>query len=420
MALAFLCMPFSELRTIHYELAGERSISISDIVFLICAIALVTLSLIFHRKELLIDSLKCTMVLSPLLIMMVVYNSDSAISGIQSAVTPLMIAWSCIYMFFSITVLVYYAKEKIEKYLSVYIGVTTIWLFLFYILTRFIKCPPFLYGEATPSFHYPFGSPNQAALFAVLHFILGAAVLITRKRFVALYLVVPVTTLVIFQTGSRSGALLFIISAVVFILFFAMKSILMKSNQRREISHLLFSLICGLIFLFMTATPQNMRGFTLFNYNPAEIITGEVDDYRFKTWKAVAKFLMVEGNGEYEQKILIAEVSRGGMLESPHNAYLDIWLNWGIGSLAAFIIFLTLLFGLSLSMLWKKWRRVDGVMYVAMVLGVAIIMSSIYINPLLHLKFVWIFLGLVMTFWIWSGGRASSQGNTTLKMSEAQ
>ncbi len=399
LATAFFSLSFTEWRVIDYQLFGPRSASFADVFFFTAAGFLLV---IIARQDgfnyLLRQVAALWYLLLPILLMTFLYSDQASINPSFNRYQ----LYGCgAYMVLSGLVLARYAEEKILTYLTSYILVTAVFFLLMYVFVRFIPWQPFMYGQGTPALHAPFSSPNQAALFGVLNLMLGVGVSLAARKFYLLYLVVPIMTLVVFQTSSRSAVLLLIIGGVAFALLVLAKWIYRKSCQWRELIHLLLSAALACTLLFMTLTPQSARPLSIFNYSVTEILTGKVDNYRNKLWS----MMLLDGLSASRRETLLPVGLEGGA----HNAYLDLWLNWGRSSLFCFLAFMLVLLSPVVRLLWINRGSASYPLYAALLIGCGIIFGAIYANPLVHLKFVWVFFGLIISRLLF--GKHSNKNN---------
>lgn len=389
-ALAILVLSalvFSEWRAINYDLFGSRSASPIDFFILSGGIFyLVIMTKKYGVSYLLRQIFSLCYFLLPIALMIFLYNDRSALSNIAPSFTRYLLVGLVAYMLFSCLMLSKCPVKKILAYLMHYIFITSFFILLVYAITRFYPFKIFMYGEATPALNFPFGSPNQAALFVVLNFFLGIGVVLALRKFYFLYFFVPVMVLAVFQTGSRSMAILLVAGGVAFILLILFQWIYSKKCPWRELINLLISLVLAAFMLFLTLDAQKERAISIFNSSFSNVVSGKIDPYRYsinKRWKW-SDVLVVEPKVE--------------LREGAHNAYLDLLLNWGKLSFISFIVFLLVLLFSLMSLLWHKRISTNYPLYSALLIGVGVIIGAIFVNPLLHLKFIWIFFGVSISF----------------------
>ena len=367
--LFFLALSFSEWRTINYHLWGSRSASPVDLILLsVGAFFLVMLVKKRGGTYLLRQIFSLWHFLLPIALMAFLYTDQSALSNVTSSFTRYLLLGLCVYMLLPGLVLARYPEKKILAYLMDYILIVTVFFLVVYVFTRFYPLKHFMYGMETPSLNFPFGSPNQAALFVTLNLILGVGVVLALKKFYFLYLIVPVMVLGVFQTGSRSLAMLLIMGGLAFILLILFQWIYSKTCPWRELINLFLSVALATTALFLTIDAQSERALSIFNSNPVEIASGKVDDYRNnmnKLWCSGSGLKTEITEGSIEKGAMTPSGEKGTwwscllgklvvepMVVEPmvaldggmHNAYLDLWLNWGRLSFASFLVFLLVMF----------------------------------------------------------------------------
>lgn len=383
--LVFLLFVFSEWRAIDYQLCGSRSASPVDLIFLSGGVIfLVMLAKKNGANYLLRQIISLWYFLLPIALMVFFYNDRSALSNVPVSFTRYLLFGLSVYMLLPGFALARYPEKKILAYLMGYILIVTAFFLVIYVFTRAYPLKPFLYGEGTPSLNFPFGSPNQMAIFGVLNLILGVGVVLALRKFYFLYLIVPVMVLGVIQTGSRSLALLMIVGGGAFILLILFQWVLLKKCLWRGLANLLFSMALATIVTFLSLDAQGERALSfIYPSHSLDIASGKVDPFRNNMSKLWSSDSGMKG-----------EIHEGGA----HNAYLDLWLNWGKLSLAGFIAFLLLMFFSSMRLLWHKRTAPSYPLYGALLISLGVIAGAIYGNPLLHLKFVWVLFGLIISF----------------------
>lgn len=390
-ALLLLALLFSEWRTIHYQLWGERSVSPVDLVFLS------GLGWFYYkvaREEGCFCSLKPIATLWYLLLtvtsMLLLYSDQLALSNVPPSFSRFSLVGLTVYMLATALLLSNVSRERLLIYLlGLVLAVLVFYVFVF-IFTRFIYWKPVIYGEGTPetgwtpALNFPFGSPSHAGMFLLLNLVLGVGAALALKRYHLLYLMIPVLVLCIFQTGSRSLAVLLAVGAVGFYSLILLRGWMTKNHPWREMMHLLLSSAVAAILLFATLDSQGERALSLFGCSPLQIVFGEVDNYRANAWCLV-----------YESATVLPAGLSGAA--GMHNAYLDLWLNWGKLSTVSFVVFLLAILWLAARLLWNSRDEAHYPLYVALVIGVVAVIGAIYANPLIHLKFIWVFFGLIVS-----------------------
>lgn len=395
-----LFLPFAEWRVIVYEFHGHRSLAAADLLFLVVAFKIIMNRVHTEGAARVLNEIKTLWyVFLPLAAMAVVYTSRAALPDMPPSFTRILYFGLTIYLVLSMLIFARLDEGRLIAYLQRYIIVVVLLLFASYGFTRWTSLEAFLYSE-TPALHFPFSSPNQMALFAMIHLILGVGVILSRQRSALMYLVMPLMILIILQTGSRSITLLSAAGLLAMIGVAAVMAI-HGVTRRRMLLHLLGSLfLAGSIAVFSIADLDNMqdpnaRAVSVFKNDMQRLLLGKADDYRGRTWSMILKRVQSaarDGKKSRQDDAVVIQGSEGGA----HNAYLDLLLNWGHASLAAFLLFLAGLAAVLLRTLWRERRSVHLPLYASILIAFGGALGAIYSNPLLHLKFLWIFFGSIL------------------------
>lgn len=429
--LMFLVLIFLEWRTIRFQMWGNRSISPADLFFLS------GVGLLYFReskKEGYLYPFKQTRtlwyLLLPIVLMFLFYSNQTALGGVSASFPRFTLMGLTAYLVIVTVALMQVPKESLLTYiLGFVLAVTTFTVFDF-AFTRCLLWKPFLYGEGTPALHFPFGSPSQAALFMLLNLILGIGAALALKKHYLLYYMTPILFIGTFQTASRSISYLLVIGLAGFLLLILLRGLISKRFPWREITHMLLSTVLAVVCLFSTLDSQGIRALTIFAYSPEEIASGKIDGYRSEIWRQELTKLFVNENSAINSYYGFGEVQglhnnsainlhyrfgelrelhnngatdshyRPGEARGLHNAYLDIWLNWGIWSFLSFLVFVFFMLYLAIKSVWGNRNETDFPLYAALLSGVVVVVGAIYGNPLLQLKFVWIFFGLAVTLYL--------------------
>ena len=394
--LITLVLVFFEWRSIHYQLWGGRSLSPVDIVFVL-GLGLIFFHVKQRKKR---GSIKQTFQAEipiflfslPIVMMVLLYSNQSALINVTQSLPRFTLVGLAIYMVMTSLVIKRIPKIDLLRYLlGCELAVATLYLFVF-IFTR-LSWSTFIYGEGTPALNFPFGSPNQAALFLALNLILGIGTALTLRKYLLLYYLTPIMIVGVFQTGSRSVTALLILGLAGLQSCILLRGMLINRFPKREIAHLILSTVFAGVCLFGLLDAQGTRALSVFGYNPVEIASGKMDSYRSEAWNRA-----IETTSSY------TDISGGIYCPSPceaqglHNAYLDLWLNWGVLSLASFLIFLLVMLYCSGTLAWRSRDEIDFPIHAGLLVGVVLVAAAIYGNPLLHLKFVWVFFGIIISF----------------------
>lgn len=384
-----LALMFSGWRTVYYQFMGNRSASLVDFLFVFA------LALLYHRSIQKYGYIYPLRQLSklwylwlPLALMFSLYTNEAAPANLASSITRYALVALSFYMLGTALVLSKAPKERLLIYLlGLALAVISFYI-LVYVFTRFIYWKPFIYGTGTPltgwtpALNYPFGSPTHAGLFLLLNLILGVGVALTLRKYYLLYFMVPVSVLEIFQTGSRSVALFLVMGMMGFFVLILLRGWLLKMPVIKELTYLLLSGLVAAILLFFSMDMEGERALSIFGYNPMQLVSGEADEYRANAWRMVSA---------------TESGAAGRAAFGMHNAYFDLWLSWGKLAAVSFVIFLLVMVGVATMLLWSNRHEEYFFFMASFPVGLGAVIGAIYANPLMHLKFIWIYFGLILS-----------------------
>ena len=359
--ITFLSLIISEKKIIGYYLLGTRKASITDVLFFATAFIIFIDCLIKNKMSVFIRKILSILhVLFPLFILILSYlllTFDSS----NYLIDPYLLQGSAIFMIFSFLLLSKYQENKIIKFVFKYVLINAFLFLVIYLCTITKVSHIFIYGEGTPALHFPFNSPNQAALFASVLLMLGVGSALTLGKHKLVYIIIPVMLVVISQTGSRSIMYMLAITWIIFL-------ILIKKKFQHI--YLILGTVLSVMLFFLFTDRQGLRSITFFKSSLPSLITGTSDPWRMKAW-----------------------AMHSNVQTSVHNIYIDFFIDGGIYVLAIFIIFLLSLIVPLLFAIWRNRNSKNYPFYLSMGLAFFIILGSLYSNPILHLRFIWVFWG---------------------------
>ena len=402
----FFLLPFSEMRIIRYELFGPRSISPSDILFILFCFALLIHTLSKNRLIYVVRSVKPGWYIFGAGLVLILYNLSFIENSLQyTALRPFLLIGVMVFMILSFFVFIRLKENRIFMLIHHYATIIAIFYLFLLILIRLsmyqgtIIYKEIFYGEGTPAFHFPFASPGQAALFGALILMLGAGAALTIRKHYILYLIVPVMILSIAQSGSRSVMFLLVYAWVSFILFQFTK-IKSQNHDIKPLLHLLLSTCLAAILLFTTMDVQGKRSISFLSVPITNLITGKADPFRDQVWHDALKEQADEQVVDYNTVGTHKEQADEQVVDyntvGTHNIYLEFLLLGGKLSFVLFVIFLLSLLVPVIILFLRNRGSPNQPMYSAMLLGLIIILGEMYAYPVLHLRFIWVFFGLVV------------------------
>lgn len=378
------------MRIIRYEFFGPRLISPPDILFILFGFALLIHSLSKNGLIYIVRSIKPGCYIFGAGLVLILYNLFFIENSLQyTALRPFLLTGVMIFMILSFFVFIRLKENRIFILIHHYTTIIAIFYLFFLVLIMLsmyqgtIIYKEIFYGEETPAFHFPFASPGQAALFGALILMLGAGAALTIRKHYILYLIVPVMILSIAQSGSRSVMFLLVYAWVSFILFQFTK-IKSQNHDIKPLLHLLLSTCLAAILLFTTMDVQGMRSISFLSEPITDLITGKADPFRDNAWHGALK-------GQAKEQVVV-DSNTVGM----HNIYLEFLLLGGKLSFVLFVIFLLSLLLPVIILFLRNRGSPNQPMYLAMLLGLIIILGEMYAYPVLHLRFIWVFFGLIV------------------------
>jgi len=382
----FLLLIFSEQKNIRYCFLGVRSISITDISFIMAGCIFVVSCFKDGRaKELIKMALSFWYILLPLFSLVLLYLVLPLNSG-NFEINSYLLAGCSIFLVISFLLLSKYPEDEIVMFVFRY-GLISVFFFLLMLICLFtLRFPPFYYGDGTPALHFPFNSPGQAAVFGSVILMLSVGSILALGKNKLLYVVVPIMAVAIPQTGSRSVTWLLVNAWIVFLLLYFLYEKFILNKKPLQSIHLVLCTVLSIIFLSVFAyDTQFLRSVSLFNTPIRELVSGAPDARREEMWKT-----------PFQARPICSKISVTATQGSLHNIYLDLLASGGVLSLALFSIFLFSLLMPLLMAIGRKKASKNYPFYLSIGLTFFIILGGLYSNPFLHLRFIWVFWGLVM------------------------
>lgn len=379
-------LPVSQYWTINYSLIVQRIVSIPDIILIFGGLGYAVFSIKEKGIFNLISSRRLIWLPFAALFALIVHNLIfPKVSGIYSSASAFALSGGLLIFLVSFFAVGSAKKTSVIRLLYFYATIMIGGYFILLIL-RELAVLKVIAWEITyyGAISFPFSNPNQTALFGTLIMLLGVGTILATRKFYLLYLVVPVMLLAIAQTGSRSVTMLAILAMAGFVLAFILNRA-PDLDRRLPLVHLGLSYGLGLLLLVPAAAHaphgagRAVSLFPLLLTSPLDLIIGNVDSYRGETW--LKAFQAVVAGASFNPAVV-------------HNAYLEFALYAGWNSLLLFIVFLTSLVTLAMTSAVKSLASVQWPLFMGILLGLLVILGAIYTNPLMHLRYVWVFFGL--------------------------
>lgn len=389
---SYCLLIFSEVRTVSYHFLGDRSISISDLFFLVTGISFVVFILIKKKGRVSRQHVKiATYLISafPVLALFAVFGWGAN----TYMFNPFFFGSLFVFFFLSYWLFAYVNEEKTCLYVYYYSIIMLIlfiaqYLILIYVSNNASQCvisEYLFYGVATPALHKPFNSPSQAGLYISIILFLMVGCAITKGKRWPLYLLVPPTFLTIAQTGSRSSVVLLIVCWVAFVFLILINRKYSIKQINTSIIHLMMCSFLALT-IFMPDPFNNRvreRSLSLLNVSPSALITGKADlAFRADVWEKTIEDLV--------------STSLPTTKFSTNNVYLDFLKYLGPIPLVFFVVFLFWMISKQVSSLFRIRRDPYYPFYVALLVSTILVIGQFYANPVLHLRYIWVFFGLIV------------------------
>lgn len=392
---SYCLLIFSEVRTISYHLAGNRSTSIAELFFLVIGISCVVFILIKKKGRVSRQHVRIGMYL------LYAFSGLSLIAlfmgGGYYLLKPLFFGPLVAFFFLSYWLFSYVNEEKLYAYVYCYSIIMLIlfiaqYIILMYVFNNdsyyFAIFKYLAYGEGRPSLHKPFSSPSQAGLYISIILFLMVGCTISKGTRWPLYLLVPPAFLTLAQTGSRSVMLLVSVCWVAFVFFIFINRRYSTKQINTNVIHLMMCslLVLAVFNLDLFNSMARERSLSIFNLSALAIITGTGgadDSYRAKAWKETIQDAIYTSS--YRTKR-----SRG----STHNIYLDFLKYLGPIPFLFFVGFAFWVFWKGVRLLFRTRRDPYYPFYLSLLISTVLVMGEFYANPVLHLRYIWVFFGL--------------------------
>lgn len=258
------------------------------------------------------------------------------------------------------------------------------------------KLPEFYYGRAAG-----FAEPNQYASFLVLFIPLVLTYFLFTKYLItkmAIGILLAVSFIALVTTGSRGGALSFLLSMTVYLLLMRRENILSINSI---ILVFMTLTILGLSSFFLA--PSTVKEHVMSRFDPTESETmDEISGAhgRIRFWRNGIRFFMerpILGHGQGTFYHLNKE--RFGTPGAPHNHYLMQLVHFGIVGLGIYIMIFTKVF----LNVWNHskatnnlWRRKLFISYIAGFLGYTFSMLAVDLSQPRYL--FWIYTAVIYKY----------------------
>lgn len=393
--LVFILLIFSEKKVIEYTFFGQREISIIDVLFIIFIPVYVGHQLYKARlTDLKVSAQVIGITLIPMAVLVFLFLSCSACEATFPVRVYLLVGLSA-FMALSAFALIKFNEEEIVKFISWYTLGMSVFFFIHYLLIheRIFNFSYLSYGESTPFLHLPFLSPAQAGLFGIIVLLLGVGVTLVYGRLYLLYFLVPAMTLAIAQTGSRSAMLVYVCSWFGFMFLVCINRGLYQDQIKGYAKHFILVTVIASLLLFLIPGFSSKRSMAFFDESPISLLRGSSDgSFRDSSWDK-PRSLWILPLAEARELVIEKEQKSYAAL---HNAYLDFLVYGGIATLITFIIFLGLLCIQLGLLVWYKRKTEYYPLYAAMFVALTAIIVELYANPILQVRYIWVFFGLIL------------------------
>lgn len=386
--IGLFLLPVSQYWTVSYSLIVQRIISVPDIILILGGLGYAVFSIKEKGIVNLISIPRLIWFPFAVLFSLIVHNLIfSKVSGIYSSASAFALSGGLLIFLLSFFAIGSAKKTSVIRLLYCYATIMVGGYFILLIhselvVLKVIRWEFPYYGAIS----FPFSNPNQAALFGTLIMLVGVGAILATRKFHLLYLVVPVMLLAVAQTGSRSVTTLAILVMAGFVLAYVLNRAQNFYQRRQPLVHLALSYGLGLLLLVLVAehAPYGVgRAISLFPLlltSPPDLVIGAVDSYRSEIWAKAFQAVMV--GAPFNPAVV-------------HNAYLEFALYAGWSSLLLFIVFIVSLLALATTSAVKNLTSAQWPLFMGVLLGLVVILGAIYANPLMHLRYVWVFFGLV-------------------------
>lgn len=384
-AIVFLLLPFAERRII--SIGHSHSISLFDGCFLLVSLAwtavLVKTGEWFkliqnNRKFLLFLGVGCALMLNNA----VAIHFDFS----PSMVNPLILAAGLIFAAASFVILLDQNSDlpKSAYRYSVVMGM------FFWAVLIWVRTVQYAHYRKVTLYHtltFPFVDSRQTALFIALTALVGISCALITQRKSMIYFLLPIATLSIAQTGSRSVMFLFILAWAGFLAVVTTLEYFKIRNRPPELSTLLLSTLLSVFLLAATLDPNGMRSFSLFQHSLMSILTGEADPYRGDCWRSLLYYYFFGTEEEY------GRLRGSPFFTAPHNMYLEFLVKFGMPSVILLVLFLGTLIGWNATTLLKNKSSRWMPLHAATLMGLMMIAGLLYAYPIFQVRFLWVFFG---------------------------
>ena len=289
-------------------------------------------------------------------------------------------------MVLSFFVLSRYSGNDILNFIYKYSLIITFLFLLICLSARLFDYHVVYQGVDTAKLHFPYiFRPYQAATLGAVTLILGtsAAVILGKSR--VLYFMVPVMTLAIANTGSRSVMWLLTVIWVLMSGYYAIFAWNMQPHLKTGFRHIVASTALPGVLLLLFMNDQTRRAFSFLTIAPLDLLTAAADAPRHEMWLSALKSYFYG-----------TPLNPGIVGSSTHNVYLDILVNGGFVALVLFVVFVGLMVFSVARMAIRDHASLNHPLYVALGMSLLLIAGEFYVNPMVHLPFVYVFFGLVL------------------------
>lgn len=382
---------FSERRNIAYDFFGPRRSSFAEITYFLLIAGYVGYRAVTRQLERSSGTLRILSgFLTPLLAISVLLWLTCANCPLNSPIRGFHFLGLTLLMGLIALAIDGFSKEELLKGVFLYALLMIVLLGSQYFVIRWTDMADvsiLRYGTGTSTLYYPFQSPNQAALFGGLVFLLGVGGALIFKRTYLLYLVVPLSFLAITQTGSRSVTWLLLITWVAYVATLVVVARTNRGWLGRAVLHLLVSSIVAVALFAVSSSVVGFRSVSLFFVSLASIVSGDADLYRGTQWAEIV-----------HEPVSMLPQNIGNYINS-HNVYLDILVHGGVVIFILFLVFMAAVLTLAVILAWVRRSSDSFPVYLSLLAAVMLVIGALYANPLIHMRYVWILFAVVIVLY---------------------
>ena len=460
----FFSLYFSEIRSIRFSYYGERSISYFDVLTLGMVLMFIANYTWFLKSNIRYIFFNIYAPIIIPIVIIVLFYASCDVCDTSYPIRLYSLSGQFAFMLALSVGLSIFSEEGIVKFIYYYalliFAINIIQLVM--INTELLYIFNLYYADYSAFLHWPFPNPNHSGIYSVVLFLLLSAVVIIKDKLTYLYFLIPIMSLIILQTGSRALAFVSLAAWLGFVLLFAFSN--NKISRLNVFFHFLaVSLISIAIIMSISNYPTN-RALGIFDYNLTSILAGDVDnDIRKEWWGSNMKrrsnvpsqisggadsknitldekvkntifnydlASILSGDADIRKKWLIKHMASSRSIEvlnesetvlplekaeilpagihykSLHNVYLDFKVYGGAVPYYAFLLFIFILSLQFFILVYKKRKSRYYPLYFASFISMIVIFSMFYAHPLFGVRYIWVFLGFIISLLVINSRKA--------------